>query len=98
MSKWLWAAAAATILPLSGCGSAAPETAAEATEPENIYMASLRARCGRAYHGKMVAGENEALAGKELVVAIAPCEADDDVLMTVHTNIGPLQVSRGEEV
>ncbi len=98
MSKWLWATAAAAMLPLSGCGNAATETAADATGPANTYMASLRTRCGRAYLGEMIAGENEALAGKELVLAIAPCEVDDDVVITLHANTGPLQVSHKEEI
>ncbi len=89
---------AAAMLPLAGCGSGASETKPAASGPQGVFMASFQDKCGRAFRGKMVAGDNEELADKELVLAIAPCEAGGDVTMALHANIGPLQVSSDKEI
>ena len=89
---------AAAMLQLAGCGGAPDGAEAEATGPQAAFMTTLQGKCGRAFRGKMVAGDNEELADKELVLAIAPCEPGGDVTMALHANIGPLQVSSDQEI
>ena len=98
MRYWLLAMGIGAMTPLTGCGGAAAGDTAEATGPQATFMAGLRDKCDRAYRGKLVAGDNRELTGKELVLAIGPCDADGDVTLALHANIGPLQVSREEEV
>ena len=89
---------AAAMLPLAGCGGGAAETETEVAGKQGALLTNLQERCGQAIRGKMVSGENEELADRELVLAIAPCEPGSDVTMALHANVGPLQVSRDQEI
>ncbi len=86
------------LLTLGGCEQDAGTAEQTATAPAGQYMAALRARCGKAYRGKVTGGQNAALADKELQLAIAPCPADGPVTLALHANVGPLQVRREEEI
>ncbi len=90
--------AVAALIPLGSCSESNPAGETAATTPASALMTALRDKCGRAFRGAKTAGSDETMEGKELVLAIAPCEPDGPVTMAIHVNVGPLQVSRGEEV
>jgi len=90
--------ATAALLPLAACSEGNPSEETAAATPASVFMAGLRDKCGRAFRGTEAAGGNEQMQGKELILAIAPCEPGGEVKMAVHVNVGPLQVSREEEV
>ena len=90
--------AAAALVPLTACSESGPTDETTAAAPPSAFMTALRDKCGRAFRGSKVAGSNETMEGKELILAFAPCEANEPVKMAVHVNVGPLQVSRDQEI